>query len=525
MTLRFIGLRALPPLLLAPAALVLAALALWQADAASRARIALPVFLLFALALVIAIRLARRTAERDRARAGEADGERRFRALARAGALVLWRGDAEGAIIEAEGWTELTGQSLEALRGTGWLEMLHPADRAPTIAAWAAARAAREPVDIEYRIWIRAGAWHWVRARAVPTGEEWVGLIEDVHERRQAALDLAERQEKLRLALDAARLVSWEYDVNADRGRRISRLDEVVDAPVLPSFTLADWAAAVHPEDRPVALARLQAAIAGEAAEFTAEFRVARRPPAEGWAWVSSQGAVTERDPTTGRALRLSGISRDVSERREAEQRRLLLMREVDHRAKNVLAVVQSVLRLTRRDRPESYMATVEARVAALARAHTLLAEKGWVGADLRLLAERELAGCPPDAVRLEGPSLAIGAGAVQPLAMVLHELATNAVKHGAASVPAGRINLAWRLEDGQLRLDWSERGGPPVRAPAGRGFGTRMLEAVLRGQLGGTLALDWKPDGLECRIALPAARVLAGADPAPVRPDPQPTP
>jgi two-component sensor histidine kinase len=200
-------------------------------------------------------------------------------------------------------------------------------------------------------------------------------------------------------------------------------------------------------------------------------------------------------------------------------------MREVDHRAKNVLAVVQSVLRLTRRDRPESYMAAVEARVAALARAHTLLAEKGWVGADLRLLAERELAGCPPGTVRMEGPPLAIAAGAVQPLAMVLHELATNAVKHGAASVPGGRITLAWRLEDGQVRLDWAERGGPPVRAPAGRGFGTRMLEAVLRGQLGGTLDLSWQPEGLECHIALPTARVTAGADPAQLRRAAEPMP
>ena len=495
--------------------LALAALVLWLADAPARARIALPVLLLLAPGLVLAVLLARCLAERDRARAGEAASERRFRALSRAGALVLWRGDADGAILEAEGWTELTGQGPEALRGAGWLEMLHPADRGPTRDAWAAARAAGRPVDVEYRVRTGHGAWHWARARAVPTEDGWVGLIEDVHEGRQASLDLTERQEKLRLALDAARLVSWEYDVQADRGRRISRADDPLDAPTEPSFTLDQWTAAMHPEDRPTVLARLQAAIEGEAAEFAAEFRVRRRPPAEGWAWVSSQGAATERDPATGCALRLSGIARDVSERREAEQRRLLLMREVDHRAKNVLAVVQSVLRLTRRDRPESYMAAVEARVAALARAHTLLAEKGWVGADLRLLAERELAGCPPGALRLEGPPLAIAAGAVQPLAMVLHELATNAVKHGAASVPEGRIALAWRLEDGQLRLDWTERGGPRVAAPAGRGFGTRMLEAVLRGQLGGTLDLSWPPEGLECRIALPAARVAAGTEPA----------
>ena len=285
MTPRFIGLCATPPLVLA-----LAALALWQADGAARQRLVLPILLLSALCLLLTACL---MAERPRADGGP--GERRFRALARAGDLVLWRGDAAGAILEAEGWTELTGQGLEALRGAGWLEMLHPADRAPTLAAWAEARAALRPVDIEYRVRTRAGAWHWVRARAVPTEGEWVGLVEDIHERRQASLDLAERQEKLALALAAARLVSWEYDVRADRGRRVSYAEEVLDAPVPANFTLADWAAAMHPEDRPIALGRLQSAIDGQAMEVAAEFRVRRRPPAEGWAWVSSQGAAIER--------------------------------------------------------------------------------------------------------------------------------------------------------------------------------------------------------------------------------------
>ncbi|SDB31344.1 PAS domain S-box-containing protein [Belnapia rosea] len=463
-------------------------------------------------------------AERDQALTRLDETERRRQALSQAGSLMLWRGDAEGRVLEAEGWATLTGQAEAALRGDGWLDMLHPADQARTTHAWAGARRSGEPIDIEFRLRTAAGAWHWVRCRAVRAGSEWVGLVEDVHERRQALTELAERQEKLRLAVAAARLTSWEYDPVADRGTRISRTDEAVDAPTAPSFTLTDWVDAVHPEDRMQVLARLQEVIAGEAGDFAAEFRVRRRLPAEGWSWVASQGAVTQRDPVSGRVVRLSGISRDVSERREAEQRRILLAREVDHRAKNVLAVVQSVLRLTRRDQPESYMAAVEARVAALARAHTLLAEEGWVGADFGMLAERELALCPPGSTRLEGPPLAIAAGAVQPLAMVLHELATNAARHGAASVPEGRISLTWRLEgpagpEQRLRLDWIERGGPRVKEPGGRrGFGTRMLEAVLRGQLGGALALHWPPEGLECRISLPATRVVSTENLGPLR-------
>ncbi|MBD0271690.1 MAG: ATP-binding protein, partial [Acetobacteraceae bacterium] len=236
-------------------------------------------------------------------------------------------------------------------------------------------------------------------------------------------------------------------------------------------------------------------------------------PPAEGWAWVSSSGAVVERDPKTGAPLRIAGVSRDVSEQRETEARRALLAREVDHRAKNLLAVVQSVLRLTPRDRPEEFAKAVERRVQALARAHTLLAERGWAAADLGAVAARELGGLPTGAARLEGPPAALVASAVQPVAMAIHELATNATKHGALSVPEGRVSLRWRLDPGTatLRITWAESDGPPVPAPpTRRGFGSRMIEATLEGQLGGCLSLHWEEDGLRAEIALPVARVLA---------------
>ncbi len=461
--------------------------------------------------------VAHAVAERNRAVARLADSERRFRALAEAGALAIWRGDASGAILESQGWQVLTGQPDAALRGNGWLAMLHPADRDTVVAAWETTRQAGTPIDQEFRVLTRAGVWRWVRTRGVRVGEagavaEWVGVIEDVHDQRQAALALVDRQERLRLAVEAARLSTWEYDPVSDRASRIGRSGETLMAPDAPAFTLADWGAVIHPDDRPGTLALLQATIDGRSPEFAAEFRVRRRPPEEGWAWVMSHGAVAERDPVSGAVLRIAGVAQDITERREAEQRRALLAREVDHRARNVLAVVQSILRLTRRDQPEAFVAAVEARVAALARAHTLLAEEGWLGADLHMLAERELARFPPGTVELEGPVLAVAASAVQPLAMVLHELATNAAKHGAASCLEGRVTLRWAVEcGGTVRLEWIERGGPPVgEAPTRRGFGSRMLDAIVRGQLGGTLALQWAAAGLECRIILPAARLLS---------------
>lgn len=469
--------------------------------------------------------LAHALAERDLAMAHLTESEGRFRALAQAGALVVWRADAAGGIQDAEGWEALTGQDREALRGTGWQDMLHPEDRAASRRAWERALLAGTTVDSECRVRTRTGDWRWVRSRGVALRRaaagpvtEWVGMVEDIDDRRQAALALTDREERLRLAIAAARLTTWDYDPVADRGARIGAFSETVAAPETPGFTLGAWVEPIHPECRPRVLALLRAVIEGRSTEFAAEFRVRRRAPQQGWAWIASHGAVTGRDPATGAARRLAGVSQDITERREAEQRRSLLAREVDHRAKNVLAVVQSVLRLTRRDEPERFAATVEARVGALARAHTLLAEQGWASADLRRLAEREVATCPTGSVTLEGPALALDAGAVQPLAMVLHELATNAVKHGAASCLEGEVRLEWRLEAGMLRLTWEEHGGPaPAQPPTTRrGFGFRMMEAIVRGQLGGTLTLDWGGKGLGCDIRLPAERVLADPMPLP---------
>jgi PAS domain S-box-containing protein len=212
-----------------------------------------------------------------------------------------------------------------------------------------------------------------------------------------------------------------------------------------------------------------------------------------------------------------TGIMRDITLRKEVEARQRILMREVDHRAKNTLAVVQSLVRLTPAEDPAAYARAVEARVAALARAHTILAERGWTGADLRTLAAEELA---PFAGRVtfEGPAVPLANIAAQPIGMVLHELATNATKHGALSAAAGRVALRWGTEGGALTITWTETGGPPLRGqPTHRGFGTRVIEVSIRQQLGGTVDRHWRTEGLVCEIGVPLARAVAGPDARPL--------
>jgi PAS domain S-box-containing protein len=223
------------------------------------------------------------------------------------------------------------------------------------------------------------------------------------------------------------------------------------------------------------------------------------------------------------RVLGVSGIFRDLRSQRAAEARQKLLMREVDHRAKNALAVVQAALKLTPKDDPEAYAKAVGGRVTALARAHTLLAEGRWTGADFRTLAAAELApflgstgsdeaeGRQPR-VDLNGPALVLAPEAVQALSMVVHELATNAVKHGALSASGGQVWLSWRIDEseGDLHLWWAERGGPAIEAPPERrGFGSRVLEAIVCDQLGGGVSRAWECSGLVCKFRVPLARVL----------------
>ncbi len=217
---------------------------------------------------------------------------------------------------------------------------------------------------------------------------------------------------------------------------------------------------------------------------------------------------------------RFAAVFLNVTERKASEERQALLAREVDHRAKNALAVVMAALRLTRAETLPAYRAAVEGRVAALARAQTLLARENWSGAALAQLLEGELRPFVGEGQRLslEGPPVSLQGRAVQPVAMAVHELATNATKHGALSVAGGGVVLRWVVEDGgaTLRLHWQEEGGPAAVAPQRQGFGSRVLEATIRGQLGGTIAIDWSPAGLACTMTLPLSGPVAEEPPIP---------
>lgn len=201
----------------------------------------------------------------------------------------------------------------------------------------------------------------------------------------------------------------------------------------------------------------------------------------------------------------IEDVTGEVLERRNAEARQLL-MREVDHRSRNALTVVQSFIRLTVAPTLEAFRKIVDGRVEALARAQTSLLARQWEGGELTDILEGELgAMAPAGRYELSGPPLMLHPDDVQGLTMVVHELATNACKYGALARDGGALRVAWRTEDGGLDLTWTETGGPPVTAPTRQGFGSRLVDQLAR-QLRGAARFDWRPEGLQVRLQLPLA-------------------
>jgi two-component sensor histidine kinase len=173
-----------------------------------------------------------------------------------------------------------------------------------------------------------------------------------------------------------------------------------------------------------------------------------------------------------------------------------------------VLATVQAIVSLSQSDTAEDLKQIIEGRILALANVHSLFAQTRWIGAELTTIATQERAPYSEKdkrRVRIYGPQVLLEPNAAQAVAIILHELATNAAKYGALSVPNGQISLTWLHEaDGRLVLHWKEMGGPVVQMPTRRGFGTRIIERMI-GQLNGKTRFDWQADGLVCEVSLQA--------------------
>ncbi|MBX6374397.1 MAG: PAS domain-containing protein [Acetobacteraceae bacterium] len=359
-------------------------------------------------------------------------------------------------------------------------------------------------------------------------------VAEAAEQRDRAAAALAEKEARLSLALEAGGLGAWELDPRSGTVERSPQHDALFGY----STPQAKWSYRrmlrhVVPEDRARVEAAFRRAVA-EASSLRTECRI--RPAGEGneVRWLEATGA-PHRGPD-GR-MKFLGVILDTTERRRTEERLRLVAGELNHRVKNTLAAVQSIAAQTLRwpagDVPaaEASRSAFQARLLALARSHELLTREGWSGADLAELATlvlaphagaREAGGTAAQRVTIAGPPVRLAPRCTIPLAMALHELATNAARHGALSVPEGQVAVRWSVrpppppaanaaEDARtkgaaiLLLRWEESGGPPLAGPpVRRGFGTRLLERGLATELHGTVRLEFAREGLRCEIEAP---------------------
>jgi len=318
---------------------------------------------------------------------------------------------------------------------------------------------------------------------------------------------LIESEQRRSLAIAAGKMGSWDWDWASgdcmwDEGQfQIFGVD-----PRSFRVTPANVQPLIHPEDIDE-LRKALAQFAKGARSYEAEFRI-RRPDGD-MRWCFGTAAATI--DGGGRVVRLSGVTVDITERKLAEQRQNLLAREVDHRAKNALALVQSIVRLTRGDSVSAYIQAVEGRISALARAHTILALSSWQGAELGRLIVEELAPYQSGGqIALAGLEVQLQPATAQTLALALHELVTNSSKYGALSSLSGRLSITWGMEAQDLLLEWKEWDGPAVQKPISRGFGTRSVIASIETQLGGRAEFDWRPEGLVCHLSVPLNAAVA---------------
>jgi len=435
---------------------------------------------------------------------------------------VAYEWDVETDRVERIGALEpilgLDGLSWED-SGTGWRAQVHPDDLQQAEAKTNAAVAARSAsVDNEYRIRNGAGGWTWVWDHALidyrPDGalRRLFGCTINIDARKRSELALEQSQTRLGLALGAARMGAWETDTVRKEAFWSPELFELLDLPPHANpVSDAELRATMHPDDEERLCASFEAALADPAVSLYRDEGRARAASGREILFETRGHILRDR---AGRALLVTAVFCDVTEARRAREQIQFLMQEVNHRAKNLLSVVQAVANQAAREdgAAQGFTQRFSQRLTALAACHDLLVRNHWLAVELKELAHSQLAPYADligSRIRIDGPALQLTPAAAQAMAMVLHELATNAGKYGALSNGAGRVEFTWERSEASVRALWRERDGPPVPSPPARqGFGHKVMTDMVEMALGGQVRLDYPATGFEWRLEAPPGRM-----------------
>ena len=446
--------------------------------------------------------------------AARAASDDRFQEIADTAPSPLWMTSAAGEIeFVNQAFADHVGVAKDAILGNVWLEIIHPDDITAVAEKRMAARAAFAPYEFEARFLNTSGEYRHMLARSKPrfdaegVFEGYVGMAVDITGMRRAEEALRESEARFRLMAEDSPVMMWMGDEVGNCLYLNRALREFWGVPEdLAGFS---WTQSLLEEDQ----AALFAAF-GEAMARQEPFEVAARYRRADGAirWLSTR-AQPRRD-ASGRFLGMIGVNTDDTDRREAETRQRLLINELNHRVKNSLASVQSIVRQSLRDGVEAGQAreVLIERLMALSSAHNILTQGNWEGAPLGDVVREALRPFDDHAGQrflISGGEAQLSPAAALAVAMALHELATNAVKYGSLSAPSGVVSLSWTPAPGKaaVLLEWVERGGPPVTPPASAGFGTRLLQTSLAADLGRKAKLEFEPAGLRASFEITVAQ------------------
>ncbi|MDJ0389090.1 PAS domain S-box protein [Roseomonas sp. E05] len=470
-------------------------------------------------------------------RAAEAlrESELRFRTLAEAVPQVVWSSLPDGRIDYVNPRLQDFTGLMPGLAMESPVRIVHPEDQRRAARAWQRALRRGRPFSAELRLLRAEGGWRWCAVRALParaadgTIRRWIGAATDVSElvearealarqvaaqtasreaAVQAAAALAASESRFRRFAEASPDVMWMTDPATGRVEFVSPAFERIWGVAQERFGSQPhlWEEMIHPADRSRIEAMQQSRQGAET--FEIEYRIQRPDGTQRWIRDVSFPILDAQ----GVPSRRGGLARDVTEAKAAEARQALLLGELNHRVKNTLATVHSLALQTARamgDKSEAtqrFLQDFQSRLLTLARGHDLLTARTWRGTTLAETARAVLTpwqstSGPGGESRLviSGPPVWLAPKQTLGFALALHELATNAVKHGALTRAEGRIVVRWQGESGgMVRLTWQEQNGPPVQAPSRNGFGSRMLERGLPAELGpgSSVELDYAADG-----------------------------
>ncbi len=335
---------------------------------------------------------------------------------------------------------------------------------------------------------------------AVPASRPMSGVAREVSTEQDMLQTLARQKRTFDLAMTASQMGTWRYTF-ADNiciyDENAQRLYGLTEARFLHDEAGAK--SKIHRDDLALMWERVKKAMDPDGdGRYEVEYRVKQLDGS--WRWLSAWGLIEfDGEGTERKPVAISGASKDLTERKQAEDLQRLLLNELSHRVKNTLTTIQALSAQTfrsARDLPSAREA-LDRRIRSMAQAHDVLTLRAWSGANLTDIVMRALDAFAPTQVKMSGDPIDISPKHALALSLALHELATNATKYGALSCLEGRVNVAWGVQEGKLELQWEESGGPPVAPPKQKGFGSRLLEDLVVRDLGGDSRLHYEPAGV----------------------------